>query len=204
MSVLQKVLKNVYLAIGIIISVFVACRPHGSFMIEFTVCYIAYLLLASPFFYPAFYGTKRDYLRTALFTFISAVAAVILLLTADKINRESGFEGLELFVFQLEVALFLPVVVLITTAFCCRMKKLLKTILPIIVFAIYAVSGSYLVLAVNYSTAGKLFLPFAIIVLLLLLPLTAIMAISILLFSHSQTADPSDERLNKDVNNTSL
>ena len=90
MSILQKVLKDVYLSVGIIISAFIACRPYGSFMIDFTVCCIAYLLLASPFFYPAFFGNKRDYLRVTLFNLISAVVAVILLFTACKINSKSG------------------------------------------------------------------------------------------------------------------
>ena len=69
MSVNLKILKYIFAVLGIIVSGFVAFRPEFSHIgVFFVVCYIGYLLLASPFFYPAFYGNKWDYLRIILFT----------------------------------------------------------------------------------------------------------------------------------------
>ena len=93
MSVNLKILKYIFAVLGIIFSGFVAFRPEFSHIgIFFVVCYIGYLLLASPFFYPAFYGNKWDYLRIILFTLFAGIITFGLVVAADKINNISGID----------------------------------------------------------------------------------------------------------------
>ena len=199
MSVNLKILKYIFAVLGIIVSGFVAFRPEFSPIgVFFVVCYIGYLLLASPFFYPAFYGNKWDYLRIILFTLFAGIITFGLVVAAEKINHISGMEGLKLLFLQLEFLFISPILVLITTAFCCRMKKLMKTVIPWGAFFIYAALNTYLLLTIKYDSPGNLVIFLGSIVLLPLLLLTAIMTIRILFFTQcTRTAEPPETENNQ-------
>ena len=194
MSVNLKILKYIFAVLGIIVSGFVAFRPEFSPIgVFFVVCYIGYLLLASPFFYPAFYGNKWDYLRIILFTLFAGIITFGLVVAAEKINHISGMEGLTLLFLQLEFLFVSPILVLITTAFCCRMKKLMKTVIPWGAFFIYAALNTYLLSTIKYDSSENLVTFLGSIVLLPLLLLTAIMTIRILFFTqYTRTAEPPE------------
>ena len=200
MSVNLKILKYIFAVLGIIVSGFVAFRPKFSHNIEvfFVICYIGYLLLASPFFYPAFYGNKWDYLRIILFTLFAGIITFGLVVAAEKINHISGMEGLKLLFLQLEFLFVSPILVLITTAFCCRMKKLMKTVIPWGAFFIYAALNTYLLSTIKYDSSENLVIFLGSIVLLPLLLLTAIMTIRILFFTQcTRTAEPPETENNQ-------
>ena len=199
MSVNLKILKYIFAVLGIIVSGFVAFRPEFSHIgVFFVVCYIGYLLLASPFFYPAFYGNKWDYLRIILFTLFAGIITFGLVVAAEKINHISGMEGLPLLFLQLEFLFISPILVLITTAFCCRMKKLMKTVIPWGAFFIYAALNTYLLSTIKYDSSENLVIFLGSIVLLPLLLLTAIMTIRILFFTQcTQTAEPPEKENNQ-------
>ena len=200
MSVNHKILKYVFAVLGIIVSGFVAFRPKFSHNIEvfFVICYIGYLLLASPFFYPAFYGNKWDYLRIILFTLFAGIITFGLVVAAEKINHISGMEGMKLLFLQLEFLYFSPILVLTTTAFCCQMKKLMKTVIPWGAFFIYAALNTYLLSTIKYDSPENLVIFLGSIVLLPLLLLTAIMTIRILFFTQcTRTAEPPETENNQ-------
>ena len=199
MSVNLKILKYIFAVLGIIVSGFVAFRPEFSHIgVFFVVCYIGYLLLASPFFYPAFYGNKWDYLRIILFTLFAGIITFGLVVSAEKINHISGMEGLTLLFLQLEFLFVSPILVLITTAFCCRMKKLMKTVIPWGAFCIYAALNTYLLSTIKYDNHENLVIFLGSIVLLPLLLLTAIMTIRILFFTQcTRTAEPPETENNQ-------
>ena len=194
MSVNRKILKYIFAVLGVIVSGFVAFRPEFSHIeVFFVVCYIGYLLLASPFFYPAFYGNKWDYLRIILFTLFAGIITFGLVIAAEKINHISGMEGLKLLFLQLEFLFVSPILVLITTAFCCRMKKLMKTVIPWGTFSIYAALNTYLLSTIKYDSSDNLVIFLGSLVLLPLLLLTAIMTIRILFFTqYTRTAEPPE------------
>ena len=199
MSVNLKILKYIFAVLGIIVSGFVAFR-HEFLHIDvfFVVCYIGYLLLASPLFYPAFYGNKWDYLRIILFTLFAGIITFGLVVAAEKINYISGMEGLKLLFLQLEFLYFSPILVLTTTAFCCRMKKLMKTVIPWGAFFIYAALNTYLLSTIKYDSPENLVIFLGSIVLLPLLLLTAIMTIRILFFTQcTRTAEPPETENNQ-------
>ena len=199
MSVNLKILKYIFAVLGIIVSGFVAFRPEFSHIgVFFVVCYIGYLLLASPFFYPAFYGNKWDYLRIILFTLFAGIITFGLVVAAEKINHISGMEGLTLLFLQLEFLFISPILVLITTAFCCRMKKLMKTVIPWGAFLIYAALNTYLLSTIKYGSPENHVIFLGSIVLLPLLLLTAIMTIRILFFTQcTRTAEPPETENNQ-------
>jgi hypothetical protein len=197
MSVNLKILKYIFAVLGIIVSGFVAFRSGFSHIGVF-FCYIGYLLLASPFFYPAFYGNKWDYLRIILFTLFADIITFGLVVAAEKINHISGMEGMTSLFLQLEFLFISPILVLITTAFCCRMKKLMKTVIPWGAFFIYAALNTYLLSTIKYDSPGNLVIFLGSIVLLPLLLLTAIMTIRILFFTQcTRTAEPSETENNQ-------
>lgn len=90
-------------------------------------------------------------------------------------------EGLEIFFCDLKFLSSLLFPFLITAAFCCRMKKLLKTVIPGIIFGVYILMGSYVILTVKTNIPVFYSQVLGITPLLLLFPLNIIMAIRILL-----------------------
>ena len=193
----HKILKYVFFVMGIFVAGFIAFRPHYSYAGGFfIICYLGYLILASPLFYPAFYGNKWDYLRIILFTLLAAIITFGAVIISDKINHISGMEGLKLVFLQLEFLYFAPVLIFNTTAFCCPMKKTIKTVSPWSAFAIYAALSTYLLATVKPDYPDMLVLLSASVVLLPLLILSAIMTSRILSFSqHPETAGaPKSEK----------
>ena len=124
-----------------------------------------------------------------------------LVVAADKINHISGMEGLKLLFLQLEFLYFSPILVLTTTAFCCRMKKLMKAVIPWGTFFIYAALNTYLLSTIKYDSSENLVIILGSIVLLPLLLLTSIMTIRILFFSqYTRTAELPETENNQNQN----
>ena len=198
----HKILKYVFTVMGLLVAGFIAFRQQYSYSgVFFVICYIGYLVLASPFFYPAFYGNKWDYLRIILFTLFAGIITFGLVVAADKINHISGMEGLKLLFLQLEFLYFSPILVLTTTAFCCRMKKLMKAVIPWGTFFIYATLNTYLLSTIKYDSSENLVIILGSIVLLPLLLLTSIMTIRILFFSqYTRTAELPETENNQNQN----
>ena len=198
----HKILKYVFFVMGIFVAGFIAFRQQYSYScVFFVICYIGYLVLASPLFYPAFYGNKWDYLRIILFTLFAGIITFGLVVAADKINHISGMEGLKLLFLQLEFLYFSPILVLTTTAFCCRMKKLMKAVIPWGTFFIYAALNNYLLSTIKYDSSENLVIILGSIVLLPLLLLTSIMTIRILFFSqYTRTAELPETENNQNKN----
>ena len=69
-------------------------------------CGIGCCMLAPALFYPAFYGSKWDYVRITGFSLTAAVIAGCLMFISDRINPTSGLEGMELFFLQFEIFIF--------------------------------------------------------------------------------------------------
>ena len=172
----QKILKCIFV-FSAITGLLLILRRNGVLQ----CCGIGIYMLAPSAFYPAFYGNKWDYLRIAGFSLTAVIAAAGLMFVSARINPISGMEGLEIFVLRFEIFIFAIILVLITTAFCCRMKKFLKTAIPGIVFGIYILTGFYITLTVKTNIPKFYFQVLGITPLLLLLPLNIIMAIRILL-----------------------
>lgn len=165
----------------------------------FARCGIGYCMLAPAFFYPAFYGSKRDYWRIAVFSLLAAVISAFLMCISSGINHISGMEGMAVFFLQFEIFIFSIILIIITTAFCCRMEKTLKTAIPGIIFSVYVIFGSCAVtLIAETNIPYVIFLSFGIAPLLLLLPLNIIMAICILFFSESKKRNPGIKNNGRD------
>ena len=171
----QKILKCIFIFLAITGLLLILCRDG-----RLQSCGIGIYMLAPSAFYPAFYGNKRDYLRIAGFSLTAAIVAAGLIFISDQINHISGMEGMKMGFLQIEIFLFSTILVLTTTAFCCRMKKILKTAIPGIVFVIYAMSGFFFTSSAQANFPDFYFLLFGIVPLLLLLPLNIIMTIRIL------------------------
>ena len=186
MQARQRLLKYAFTGLSVIAAAFIALHLNGLSSWIFPICCIVCILLASPFFYPAFYGNKRDYLRLTGFSLLAAVITAGLMAASDWINPSSGMIGLLL---EIEILLFAPVPVLVTTAFCCRMGNRLKTAVPGMVFFVYAALATYLASTVKDNEWEYYFLLFEIVVIPLLLPLTVIMTVRILFFKQHETAD---------------
>ena len=176
MMLLRKILKYTFIFLTVFSILLIFCR--NGFLQS---CGIGCCMLAPALFYPAFYGNKWDYVRVTVFSLTAAVIAGCLMFISDWINPTSGLEGMELFFLQFEIFIFSIILVLITTAFCCRMKKLLKTVIPGIVFVVYILTGFCVTLTVKTNIPSFYFQLFGIIPLLLLLPLNIIMLKHILL-----------------------
>ena len=178
---LRKILKCIFTFLTVFSILLVFCR--NGFLQS---CGIGCCMLAPAFFYPAFYGNKWDYVRITGFSLTAAVIAGCLMFISDWINHISGMEGMALFFLQFEIFIFSIILVLITTAFCCRMKKLLKTVIPGIIFIIYVLCGSCFTLTTKANVPNIYFLLLAVAPLLLLLPLNIIMAVRILIFPEAK------------------
>ena len=181
MMLLRKILKCIFAFLTVFCILLIFCR--NGFLQS---CGIGCCMLAPAFFYPAFYGSKWDYVRITGFSLTAAVIAGCLMFISDRINPTSGLEGMELFFLQFEIFIFSIILVLITTAFCCRMKKLLKTVIPGIIFIIYVLCGSCFTLTTKANVPNIYFLLLAVAPLLLLLPLNIIMAVRILIFPEAK------------------
>ena len=181
MMLLRKILKCIFTFLTVFSILLIFCR--NGFLQS---CGIGCCMLAPAFFYPAFYGSKWDYVRITGFSLTAAVIAVCLMFISDRINPTSGLEGMELFFLQFEIFIFSIILILITTAFCCRMKKLLKTVIPGIIFIIYVLCGSCFTLTTKANVPNIYFLLLAVAPLLLLLPLNIIMAVRILIFPEAK------------------
>ena len=178
---LRKILKYTFIFLTVTGILFIF-RRNGLLQ----SCGIGCCMLAPALFYPAFYGSKWDYVRITGFSLTAAVIAGCLMFISDRINSTSGLEGMELFFLQFEIFIFSIILVLITTAFCCRMKKLLKTVIPGIIFIIYVLCGSCFTLTTKANVPNIYFLLLAVAPLLLLLPLNIIMAVRILIFPEAK------------------
>ena len=181
MMLLRKILKCIFTFLTVLSILLIFCR-NGFLQSCDTVC----CMLAPAFFYPAFYGNKWDYLRVTVFLLIAAIVAAGLIFISDQINHISGMEGMKMGFLKIEIFLFSTILVLTTTAFCCRMKKILKTVIPGIVFVIYAMSGFFFTSSAQANFPDFYFLLFGIVPLLLLLPLNIIMSIRILIFPEAK------------------
>ena len=181
MMLLRKILKCIFTFLTVFSILLIFCR--NGFLQS---CGIGCCMLAPAFFYPAFYGNKWDYLRVTVFLLIAAIVAAGLIFISDQINHISGMEGMKMGFLQIEIFLFSTILVLTTTAFCCRMKKILKTAIPGIVFVIYAMSGFFFTSSAQANFPDFYFLLFGIVPLLLLLPLNIIMSIRILIFPEAK------------------
>ena len=181
----QKILKCIFIFLAITGLLLILCRDG-----RLQSCGIGIYMLAPSAFYPAFYGNKRDYLRIAGFSLTAAIVAAGLMFISDRFNLISGMEGFEIFFLRLEIFILSIILVLITTAFCCRMKKRPKTAIPGIVFAVYILAGFYVTLTVKTNIPEFYFQLFGIAPLLLFLPLNIIMTIRIL-FGRKQKDEAS-------------
>lgn len=181
MMLLRKILKCIFIFLTVISIVLIFCC-NGLLQ----SCGIGCCILAPALFYPAFYGSKCDYLRITVFLLIAAIVAAGLIFISDRINHISGMEGMKMGFLKIEIFLFSTILILTTTAFCCRMKKILKTAIPGIVFVIYAMSGIFFTSSAQANFPDFYFLLFGIVPLLLLLPLNIIMSIRILMFTEAK------------------
>ena len=118
--------------------------------------------------------------------FILIAAGLIFI--SDRINHISGMEGMKMGFLKIEIFLFSTILVLTTTAFYSRTKKILKTTIPGTIFVIYAMSGFFFTSSAQANFPDFYFLLFGIIPGLLLLPLNIIMTIRIV-FGKSRRTD---------------
>ena len=181
MMLLRKILKCIFVFLALT-GLLLILRRNGVLQ----SCGIGIYVLAPSVFYPEFYGNKWDYLRVTVFLLIAAIVAAGLIFISDQINHISGMEGMKMGFLKIEIFLFSTILVLTTTAFCCRMKKILKTAIPGIVFVIYAMSGFFFTSSAQANFPDFYFLLFGIVPLLLLLPLNIIMSIRILIFPEAK------------------
>ena len=193
MPIRQRQLKYVFAGVGVIVAAFIALRTHVLFIWGFPIYCIGCILLASPFFYPAFFGSKRDYLRLIGFPLLATIITAGLMLFSCQINPISGMEGLKDILLGIEILFLAPIVVLVTTAFCCRMEDGLKTAVPWMVFGAYALLATCVVSTVKANFSDFLFVFFGIIAMALVLPLTVTMTVRILFFKRHETADGTSD-----------
>ena len=175
-GLMREIFKYIFIGLAVAAPVFILCRD-GLLM----SCGMGICVLAPALFYPAFYGNKWDYLRMTGSMLAAAVVAAGAMLLVDQINDISGMEGMAMMFLQVEILLFSILLVWVTGAFCCKLKKLLKTVIPGIVFTVYLLVGCVVTLTTSYHVPNFYFLLFGIIPLLLILPLNIIMTVRIFL-----------------------
>ena len=186
MFVGHNLLKYAFAVLGILVYGLIA-SCHG-FASDITIFYGmgGYLFLASSFFYPAFYGNKWDYLRIILFPLFAGIITFGLVVASDKIRDISGMEGMYLVFLYLEFLYLGPALVLSTTAFCCRMNKRTKILVPWSVFAVHAALNTYFLLTAKPADLNSIVIFLGCIALLPLLLLNVIMTVRILAYKNNR------------------